>query len=411
MDNKLESFIGKNGKKIEIREWKEKIFEELSFDLEKELEKSNEQLERLNSDFEENLKYNERVNNELIDTELSWKDAVENTINGEDIVDYSFEINEYVASKVKYATEKSQIDGKRAVFTITKLVDSIKNIFLQIELPNEFEELSISEKMKILNTTCQLEIGGILIDNKDIINCLFLQICNGERIYHQDKIVQIPLFDFSTFQNNGNYLGLPLIALQFHSIKVILHNIPDYKISLIVNGFLLKNQIRRELSLNEQYYLTVLTSSYLSYACKSSYNLGFNWISKFFLIYFEPKYRENQEDFISNYPELENVELYLNNILYHRFEEDDILSMEIFGIKIYILPLSEEVSTFEKISETFSDPLKYLTISSINCSRIDKIELKYNALNDSEDNIIHIKNICFNFYHIRNGMCKLVYGG
>ena len=84
--------------------------------------------------------------------------------------------------------------------------------------------------------------------------------------------------------------------------------------------------------------------------------------------------------------------------------------MEIFGIKIYILPFAEDFSSFEKINDAFSNPFKNMNSSGVNFSRIDDSVLEYDSDNDNKENIIKMIGLSFNIYRIMSGMVGLAYG-
>jgi hypothetical protein len=102
------------------------------------------------------------------------------------------------------------------------------------------------------------------------------------------------------------------------------------------------------------------------------------------------------------------------------FNTDDILDFEIFGIKIYILPLCKEFSDWERIYETFRNPdnvLKKLSSSGINFKIISRIAgniyLKmnfYEPLSEPSDYYTNICAINLNIGRMVSGMFGKAFG-
>jgi hypothetical protein len=71
----------------------------------------------------------------------------------------------------------------------------------------------------------------------------------------------------------------------------------------------------------------------------TKYKLSFDRVVKYILIYFTPSENVDFWQMNENYPYVCKATLYLNGKNTLEFENEDLLDFEIFGIKVYLLPL------------------------------------------------------------------------
>ena len=277
-----------------------------------------------------------------------------------------------------------------------------------------------------------------------MITCIFNQLCSGKNIKQDNNIIIIPLFNFDTFIDNKGivynhqdhkptifdnnlpekykYNGLPAILLIYHYIQICIEMTDQYiktlKFSIICNGNNYNvDHIKYHLKYNVIGYdlkpyisFLLMENNIIREKINTKHKLDLNYITKAILIYFSPlSYQSNDQ-----IPIIEKIILSSKEIDLLYFEANDLLDIEIFGIKIYVLPLSKEFSDWEHIRETLDSTgnvLKKLSSSGINFSVINDLYLNIFFYNDLESNN-YITNICginLNILRIGRGMCGKSY--
>lgn len=400
------NYVTKNDRKVE------KEHELMEDNLEKELELERERFECDQLDFEKNLQFKDKLDYTQFYEENSFNDSLTQLFNGYDYADYTY----IIESKIQ--------NNEKMIFKLTRNCDIINNLFLQIDLDESFEGLSIEEKYAILESEFDIEIGGSRIDKTSIINSLFVQICKGKSIVEKNNTIQIPLYDFNNmiFKHDKDLQkcrGLPLVCLSYMEVRVNL-TIPKiitrFKYSLVVNGLLNQTNERRKLAQGSWEFLVYLNENFKEEYEENKFQkirLPFNHPSKFILLYFKPKIYSNTNffDFSTNYPNIENAELVCNSISCLTFSDadDEILSFDFFGIKIYILPYSHDIDSWEKIQKMFENHYENLNSSCINSSRIDNMYLTLDLSENSEGYNLIYNNVHFNVLRIMSGMLGIAY--
>jgi hypothetical protein len=214
-----------------------------------------------------------------------------------------------------------------------------------------------------------------------------------------------------------NIVGLKNASFTFHTFYVRIKNMnihnSQLKFKLIVNGMVYNKDILQKLKFDKEYnkgeYLILQNQSFLVNQMKTC-KLYFNHITKFILIYFRPVNETNYWSLNEDYPSINKVSLYCNGYKALDFHNEDLLDFEVFGLKIYLLPFSKDVSDWESICETFKNPLKNLSSSGINMSRIDSMimHIDYDKEPNNEYDM-NVVGISFNVAQIGNGFLTMMY--
>lgn len=401
---------------------KEKEYELLEDDLEKELEMSRIQMECEVNDFEKSLNKKDKLDYNEFLNENSFADTVNQLLWHENkYMDYTtkFDLN-------KVTEEKDNMIQKYES-KITLNMDIINNIFLEIELDESFTDLTSEEKYAILDSDVELVIGGSTIDKSKILSCLFIQLCSGQKINEKENRIQIPIYDFNSLwftskngekEKYGNLKGLPLISMIFSQLKINLF-VPKilnkFKMNLVLHGKIIDAIDRSNLVRGQDLQFIIFQNKILEHKEKyyNNIKLNFNNLSKFMLIYFKPKVFTNTNfwDLSLEYPELEYAKLVFHGLSIFSLDfsdkDDEILSFEFFGIKIYLLPYSNDIDTWEKIKESFENIYENFNHNFINFSRLDHVKLNLDISGNKENFDIIINNINFNIIQIIGGMCGL----
>ena len=182
------------------------------------------------------------------------------------------------------------------------------------------------------------------------------QLCNDKVITKGDNTIQIPILNFNTFKT-GIYSGLPLVALQRVQINVYLQTKYNRdKIKLLVMGGLEACNIRRETALTSKEMLIFTSKNSQLYQRYISENIIINLFSMALIVFCMPKDPEQ----LSLDPNITSIQLYNHqHNVELEFNSDNILSMEILGVKIYLLPLCKQFDSWENISNVIKYPNKY----------------------------------------------------
>ncbi|AYV80349.1 MAG: hypothetical protein Gaeavirus36_2 [Gaeavirus sp.] len=319
------------------------------------------------------------------------------------------------------------------------LYDVIGKIYLQLELPNEQTELSLEEKFALLESTYSLEIGGSCIYQSDITTCIFNQLCINEYISEIDNTIQIPIYNFNNCSNKKlNINGFP--CPEYHEIRFSFRMnklLTKYKYKLILKNQYLGKIIKQKLEsiLKKSSYnfsldglpsddmmisFPIMQSSTLTLYEQSSLSnirLNFNLLSKCLLIYFKPIKNSNIWDFLYEYPAISNIKLSLNSQDPIIYEQDELLDFEFFGIKLFIVPLSKDFSSWENINSVLSDPVNNMSPDGLCFSKIDNarlsIELIDRSTNTSIDKVTGFELVieCININLLRtlSGMAGTIF--
>lgn len=340
------------------------LFNNLEYDLEKELERSHIITED-EIDNSNHYNYNGLLN------------IIYNDLN------YSSNIH------IQTIYSKKNIDNKIILsLHIERYGDIIKTLFLQIE-KNEnfssFEDLELDKIQSFFNSEISLFISGIILCKRTILVCLFEALILGYTISEDESYIQIPLFIFDIeiykFSNDEIIKGLPIISLHFSSIKITIEC--NKNISFIFNkisqkGYTLQNIQRRTIAL-KSYNSNFLFNDKITYnnlqGLQNDILINYNNIQPNALILvFYPKYND-----IINY----NTLLSANIISKGQYNIiDNIINFEILDKNIYMIPLSKEFSNFYNIQDYYK---KNYNNKNTDLNKDD------NTLDLTKDNIINLE--------------------
>jgi len=373
----------KTGNYIDRATWKEELFnDECQFE-----------------EFENEEHQNEDYSN--IIEEKSRKEALFDLTNG------------YTPSNITVKVEQICKNSEFNFFIIeSHNFDVINNFYLEIELDNNLDEITMEEKYALLNSRIKISTVGDTIEDVSIMACLCNQICYGNNIKEDNHIIQIPLYNFDTcVDKKYNVKGHPVCHACPRIYLYLDNKIKHFNYKIIANGQAYPKDIREHIK-TSRYSHVILQSQYERGSLsiwRGRHKLNFNHIAKYFLIYFSPDKNVDFWQMNENYPLICKLTLYVNGKNVLEFENEDLLDFEIFGIKIYLLPLCKEFSSFENINNTLKNPLKKLSSSGINltcCNTYIDIEFENEQVNTYNFNIICVDLNCI---RITGGISNLAY--
>lgn len=389
--NRIFSSFLKNKDKYDLN-WMEKINDESSLERELEIEKNNLENNKINFENEISILNKTDLEKDFIEADQYNK-----------LIDLVF--NENIINHVSTFYYCYPNIKETNIFKITRNADTITKIYLELEFDSIFEDISLSDKLNLLDGKVKLIIGGVEIFTCSILTCIFNAICTGHNIKCNNNIIQIPLFIFNTLID-FNIPGLPLISLKYHEVEISIklkNKIENMTWKLLVHGIYLRDSKRTDLVKFINEFIIFQNSIYQQKIIDYLQKINIKYFhTKFILVYFTPI--ENRDDLFNEYPEIIEASLTTKKNIF--WDSDNILSFEIFGIKIYVLPLSKDMSTWEKIQESLTNPIEKMSFNDI-----ADYDIFLNIEITLSDNFyITVNEIVPNILAIMSGMCGLKYG-
>jgi hypothetical protein len=334
--------------------------------LEKELEICRNNLYNEQIEFENVIKEEEGFTNKMYDIIINKPKYV---------YDYTY-INNYNLLKLG--------DNISYDFLLKRQFDIISNIYIELEIDDLFN-LSIQERYNILSSEIHMTAGGTNILSFNLLTSIFLSICQGKNIKQDNNIIQIEIINFEKLikKNSKNIIyGIKLPFYQETKITITMKCIKNLKIRLLIHGAYYDSNNLRDIYTGE-HNLFIMTNNLYRYRYglikNHSYQLNFV-LTDFILIFYLPN-KDNNDNFIIKYPEINNVRLVKIKEEYH-WNETNILTFQIFDIVIYVLPTSSELYSWEKIMEKMKEPEN---------DSWEKIEKKYKK-NTNFENLSQVVN-------------------
>jgi hypothetical protein len=409
MNNKLDKLdkFFKNKTKYDDK-WMEQINDE--YLLEKELDLARNNMENEKTNFEQKL---------ILDHQMMLEEDIIREDEYNKLIDFVCSKEEVKWVHTFFYINNPNISNNETNynFTILRNADNYTSIYLELNFDSYFDDLPLRDKYILLNGDVTLTIGGSEIITLNIITCIFYSICRGGNIKQENNMIQIELFNFNTLINDyykKTPPGIPIISLQYHNCNIIIkfnQKINNINMKLLINGIYLDFTIRRELCTNGLDFLIFTNTKIINDNNKDTINVDY-FYTKFFLIYYIPN-NDCMNDLFIEYPEITDVSLMQKK--YNKITElsnwssENILSFEIFDIKIYVLPMSRDLSTWKYIDETMKDPLNKMSLNNIRSSYKELYYLNIDAL-DNDSFKIMVNEIKPNILKIMSGMGCLAYG-
>jgi len=268
----------------------------------------------------------------------------------------------------------------------------IHNIALVVELPTLFTDLSVEDKFLLFTAKYYF---NLMDQQENLLFYIFCERCKGNLVDDSSSTLIIPLYSF----NNG---------LNLHNLK----NISDSY--LIIDNKLSGCTFSLRVNWRKSNKAPAVT-------CKNTLGLGFlrkthklnnsgkyklwsssDFIVKYILIYFFPENASNYWDLNENYPIVTKATIKSGGT-FIEFENEDLLDFEIFGINIYLLPLSKELSSWDSIHEV-SKNFGKLTSSCLSPLNAEiKIELEIDNQPRDPYNVVFVQ-AHLNIMSINNGL-------
>lgn len=381
----------------------------------------------MNSCFEDNLEYEleewkNKSNNEIYEFENNLSNnKIDNSefLENISITTSLFDLctNNSKSSPTIFEILPEKINYKNANYThnfyIKNLCDSIMSVYLEIEFPNSFHFLTISELLDILNINFELWISNTLINKKNIITALMNELCCGNNILENENTIQIPIYNFIKQFNSSNfgfiYIG-NYVNFQFNIPESINH----FKYKLIVNGLLIDMNEREKYFTNTFNFPIFQNYSFTHKITESlnKFRLFFDNQSKCFLINFNPIDKNiSSDELLLSYPIITNIKLFVDDIKIIEYDSSELLDFNFFSIKIYVVPFAKEFGSWESILKLMKNEITEDNLNGINFSKYNNVVLHVELENHNNNFDIKITNISLNIIRIgQYGKLHLIYG-
>lgn len=372
------------------------------YDLEKELETYRNNMYNEVDMFEESLKASNN-NKNIYDT--TCMSAI-----------YDLQFND---AKISYGS--SYINGTpiyndTKTFDVMKSGDYVDTIYLEIDIGKPFSELLAEDKHNLLDLDILLFIGRIQIAHGSLMTLLLQQICINKVINETETTIQIPIFSFENMKT-GLYHGFPLIigsSLKV-SISRISKNLELLKSMRLLVTYVLQNSQDRITCMIDNKYKALCLQSYKIYnynnykdSTLSSTLSYFNGCTKAMLLYFRPKNIDN----LYTHPNLTQITFKLINndgrVTYEEFNIDNLNSIEILGVSVYILSFSKEFDSIEALCKTLQNPSQEMSPTGINFTTYKQVTINIECVDDLENYFINLHNISMDILQKCNGELKLM---
>jgi hypothetical protein len=278
----------------------------------------------------------------------------------------------------------------RIIFTLNRNLDYIKNIYLEIDLDSSFHGLTLEEKIDLFNMDLQLETVGNKILSSTILVGLITQLCADKYINTIENKLQIPILSFGD--------GLDVCSMIYNDINVIIGTKKSYKFRktmrlLCIGGYY--NRTKKSSVLNNEKHSLILQSDinvYQNIKNNKYIDISANGLSKALFMYFIHKSIDN----LSTSPNISSLKLKLDHLEAIEYSDDNLNSIDVLGICVYIVSFSEEFDTIEDIKTCLKSSSKNISCSGINLSKHYKTLLWLESDDNLEDYTMFITPIQLN---------------
>jgi hypothetical protein len=287
-----------------------------------------------------------------------------------------------------------------------KSMCEISDLRLHIKL-NDFNNSAINH---ILNWKFELIIGGLCVDEMDMITNLFLCKVMKKKIKEtcEELIIPIVFFDVSS------YTKFPLYLLYWHEVSIRIYTKNElFELSMFVDKYNIDANIDPEEHPGVR--CAFCQTQLHSFENSETIKCLFNHPTQFIYVVFD------SEDIFTQ-PQINKIFLYLNNLDPIKWETylDEIIHIKIFDKIIYIVSLIPDIRVIRDIRKMFKE-LKHNEVNNAQCkkkfdipvginfSRIDIIKLSFEFDDINYENASGtVGAINLNLLGFR-GMCHLAF--
>ena len=287
-----------------------------------------------------------------------------------------------------------------------------KDFYLKI-YNNDINE-SIFDHIK--DWIVSMNIGGQTLFSFNIITHILIAELKGRKIVYGEDYIKIPLIFIDLFGDTK----LSTIAFPYHHTEITVSHRSkqssfECKMELLfldVRCLDINKQSQKieKLSSSREYLVMQKNITYWKSNFSSKNIFKFNGLGKLLFIRFIPKNNE----FILE-PSLTEIHLSFNGLNPMIFKEDDFIRLSVLGETFYCISFFPNIKSKSALKNIFRQKLKSnrdnakVHFSGINFSRIDTTEINFimDQVNDNYD--VEFNLITSNILRVVGGMAGLVY--
>ncbi|AYV81969.1 MAG: hypothetical protein Harvfovirus89_1, partial [Harvfovirus sp.] len=306
-----------------------------------------------------------------------------------------FDTHLVIDRKITHAKDIT-ISHYESRYYVAKHADLVSNFYLIIEYDTLY--LDLEERLNLLDSTIELRIGGGTIYKYSLSTSLLFSQVRDKKVIDSDNQIKIPISILDSFVDDL----FPIMNLCYHDVFIYFDLNPK-----------LQNKISHHISYTGYFYLgsvdplfsnyygenisgTHVTDEQTKKARRSTadsffefYILQstqislqrnflsneFRYLTKFIIFRFIPKKASTIYEYLDMQPQLDEIHVSLDNNPPLSFTQDKILTINFMGIKLYILILTPEISTLQKLKQTLKTK-DYLN-SGINFNKINLVRFDF----------------------------------
>jgi hypothetical protein len=290
-------------------------------------------------------------------------------------------------------------DGKDTIeFKIEKICDTLDQIYLHIDFGREITNDDI---YNLLNISVKLIIGDNTIFSYRVLNSIIIESLKCTNIFPEIGILRLCILDFKH--------SLPLVALEYHNVYINFSGIVssfrntksfEFKIS----GKWLDDDARRYLAQTSTEHLVWQNKCQLYQMNGNEFDLNHGTrLCQFMLFY----YKIDDHDFDSG---ISSIGLMANNSEYLYFDQDELITINIYNYKMYIICLDPKHKQQNKFIECFTKQNNGNNICGVDLSKLNNLKCKIEFESDYKTGMnVYIDFITLTTLCIMGGMCGIRY--
>jgi hypothetical protein len=341
--------------------------------------------------------YNITICNETKDFERSLSFNNCNTVD-----DYINESSDYLGGTCNKYYDFIPYRSSEILFLITKDMDYINDIYLEIEFEQSFYGLTLDEKMHLFNMDIILEIGRNQILKSTVLTLLIGQLCLDKKINEYDNKIQIPILSFETMK-----YGLPLRSIMCNNIEIIISTKQSYNFRKSMQ-LLCVGTYNNNININDDYSYLILNGNMYDFPdVKNNIyeNIQLNKLIKGLFIYFMPK----DINYLYTNPNIKDIKLKIDKFQPLEYNSDNLSSIEILGITVYVVSFCEEFDTIDDITKCLKNPSDNMSANGINFCNYYRILLSLDSDDNLENYTMFVTPINLNILQLNNKTAGLKY--
>ena len=285
----------------------------------------------------------------------------------DDMILNNINIISAITNKPTYIYEKYKTNFNKTnyiSFRLNQNMDTIKEMFLQIKLTKPLDDMNNQEMYNLLNTTVEFLECGYPIFSQSIIIFIFNSMIYKYDLQSRSNIIQILIYTNPYTQygllisnkNNSNLANMRDICIRSNNISNIVSDI-----ELLVGGYILPNDIIKNMLNCINPTIQIIKTNISSVGSDNFLKMDHNKIklaesrSEALYIYFDHDTHKHTHTSEIEYIEIEYIDNQTKNKINKIYYIDNLIIVEIFGSKLYILPLTYDFKNISTICDFYTD--------------------------------------------------------